>query len=88
MTETQNNLCDIKDFKEKRIEKHFITLARNFIELKDLKKAMRISYTAHRLFPDSKEIIFTYAQILLMTGSVNKAVKLLEQIEDYKEPFL
>ena len=59
MTENQNNLCDIKDFKEKKAEKHFITLARNFIKSKDYDKAMRISCTAHRLFPDLKEVIFT-----------------------------
>lgn len=87
MTETQNNLCDIKDFKEKKAEKHFITLARNFIESKDYDKAMRISYTAHRLFPDSKEIIFTYAQSMFLCGYENKAAELFEQIEDYKEPF-
>lgn len=87
MTGTQNNLCNIKDFKEKKAEKHFIKLARNFIETEDYQKAMRISCTAHRFFSISKEITFTYAQALFLCGYENKAAELFEKIENYKEPF-
>lgn len=87
MSANDKNLFDINRFKQDKKKNKLLEEAREFIDNNEIRKALKISSKAYNLFPKSKEIIFTYAQSLFLCGYKNKATKLLEQIEDYKEPY-
>ncbi len=87
MSANDKNLFDINRFKQDKKKNKLLEEAREFIDNNEIRKALKISRKAYNLFPKSKEIIFTYAQSLFLCGYKNKATKLLEQIEDYKEPY-
>lgn len=87
MSANDKKIFDIGKFKIDKEKIKLLEEARVLIDNNEKRKALKVSRKAYKLFPTSKEIIFTYAQSLVLCGYKSKAVKLLEQIDDFKEPY-